>query len=195
MKILSYAVVLGSLLTKAPEIHRLVTTGKSSISADSLSLETLTNMTAIVYHFTRGFPVLFYAENIIIGGQNLALLWLLRAKRKLALVLSFTAASYALRPIVVGIQAGAVPLLLFSRVQQVRVNHARGMKHTSNLSVIPYVLSLFGCFVRLSTTITELKSDRIVLAGFISSMISNATIALQIMKARHYSVGESNKTV
>jgi len=50
---------------------------------------------------------------------------------------------------------------------------------SSSLSSVPFVLNLCGSVSRLFTTVTQLSGDRVMLAGFVTSILLNAAIIAQ----------------
>jgi mannose-P-dolichol utilization defect protein 1 len=77
------------------------------------------------------------------------------------------------------LQGLSIPVLSFSRGYQVLQNWIRG--DTGELNALPFALNLLGSLARIVTTMTELKGDKIVFAGFVSSIMLNATLIIQIL--------------
>jgi len=193
-KLLSAAIILGSVFLKVPQIVKIVNEGKAErISLVMLLLE-LTNMLfSMTYSIRQGYEFSVYGETAFISLQNVVIVALLyhyekRASSELFAILSIYAISlycFLLNPgdvisfqIVSFLYSLNIPIFVASRVPQIWTNFS--YKSTGQLALLTWLLNFGGSMARVFTTVQE-TSDNLMLAGYVLGVLLNGTILLQIL--------------
>ncbi|KAF7305818.1 Mannose-P-dolichol utilization defect 1 protein-like protein [Mycena chlorophos] len=182
-------VVAGSMM-KVPQL-RLILNAKSArgLSFPGYILETLSYAITFLYSFRNEFPFSTYGENFFMTLQNIIIINLIIAygptsSLKGAWMLSTTTALFAvilgtiLAPlsVVSMLQVATLPLSLSSKVPQI-ISNARA-KSTGQLSAVAVFSQIFGCIVRLFTSLEV--NDPILTTGFAVALVLNLVIGTQM---------------
>ena len=154
-KALGYAIVLGSLTLKVPQIYNIVSSKRADgISPFSFYVEVYVMITSVAYNILQKNPFSSYGDNVSILFQNIilvAVLWFYMKPRPSSLHVTFISTTfivllavsmhlpheYQSLLVLVGI-----PLLITGRVPQIVSNFSN--KSTGQLSGITTVLQTAG---------------------------------------------------
>lgn len=190
---LNYAMFLGGLLIKFPQIIAILRTQTvKGMSEASFTVEFLACLSLCVYNTLMGHPFKTWGEMSLIGAQcavQIVLFWCLteepvtvapRALGTLAVFGTVGVIWCGLCPPDLFPVIGLVPTILggLARVPQIILNFRQ--RHTGNQSVITWGLSLGGNVVRMITTLAEV-GDAIALSGYVVAGALNLTLLLQII--------------
>ncbi|EKG01430.1 hypothetical protein TCSYLVIO_007573 [Trypanosoma cruzi] len=195
--VLPYAVVLGSVLLKFPQILKIL----QHRSADGISLASVYfEMTAYVITTSWGIAQALnfkdYGENMLIMGEVACLLllvgYLQRSMSWALLVFIFEAVA------LVVMSSGFLPRIfhewllglqiflgMSSRVPQIMMNYRN--QSTGHVSFLTYYLAMVGGIARLLTTFHNVSVEKgkyVMLMQFGVAVGLNATILLQILAYR-----------
>lgn len=187
-KILSYGIVLGAMLVKAPQITNiLLSSSVSGISFLSLILETTAILISLGYNFREGNAFSTYGEGVFITLQNVVLLFLIlkfteNLKSLPFVLLSLSTLLYYVVIVSSGsmltkLQMGTVFIGIASKLPQIVSNYRNG---PGQLSVITTFLQFAGTVARVGTTIQEVN-DKVILISFIVTASLNAIVLAQIV--------------
>jgi hypothetical protein len=192
--ILSIAVIGGASVSKVSQLYAIHESGSvHGLDMQMFASELFSQTVAVMYHAIHQFPVLAYAENIALGAQNLVILGYIAKLRKLKVWIAGYCVGIVIwiwmtkrgfekmRKLLDFLQVISVPILFGSRIYQILVNYKK--KSTGQLSAIPFLMNLIGSLARVFTTIQDLKGDKLVMLGFLSSIVLNATMILQIVQS------------
>jgi len=193
-KLLSLAIILGSILVKLPQIGKLLYTRRTDgLSFLGYLMETLAVSVNFAYNLRMGNPFTSYGETLFISGQNLMIVVLLAVYRQKFMLLLVVLGAYSvfmsglllpnLYPLdgnwLAYLQAATLPLAACSRLPQIHQTWRSG--HTGQLSALTVFLVSLGSLARLYTTWQEVGKDQLLLAGFSLGAILNSVIALQML--------------
>uniref|UniRef100_A0A7S2V5B2 Mannose-P-dolichol utilization defect 1 protein homolog n=1 Tax=Fibrocapsa japonica TaxID=94617 RepID=A0A7S2V5B2_9STRA len=191
-KLLGYALSLGSLGLKLPQILKILKSKSvEGLSPSSFYSEEALYVLCLMYHFIIGSPWSAFGEVISIFVQNLVLVGLLWRYAKptigltsrllvLAVFAAIAAACWycppSLQPL---IPLANVPVIVMARVPQILLNFKNG--HTGQLAFITVCMNAFGSLSRVLTTIIEVGGDwGLVLSYSVGSSL-NTFIFLQML--------------
>lgn len=180
------------------------------LSRESVSLETLAQFVHVTYNQQQRNSFLNYGELLLVGIQNVGILILLeyyRLRRELAA--SSTLRDKAqiqeclkelIKPVatIIGavvfitkiapvglisaLQVISIPIGIVAKVPQIRRNAA--LRSTAHLSEVTIGANVIGSLIRVFTTVSNFKRGRsrdlVLLAGYLTSLALNATIAGQM---------------
>ena len=191
---LGYAIILGSLVLKAPQIYNVVSSGSvAGLSTASFYSDVVTFSVGPVYSFLQGYPLSTYGEEIVILAQNLALVGLMWKYRsfsvlhKLVALGAYSSAMwYALQQdpgctLIQALPKVTIFTVIVARAPQVWVNFGQG--HTGQLSLVTTLLNMAGSLARVFTTLQELN-DFGRLMGYIVSLSLNLALVVQMLMYR-----------
>lgn len=188
-KLLGYAILLGSLALKLPQILNIVMTKDvEGLSEIAFYSEVPMGITTVMYNYRQGNPFSSYGETVAILIQNIILVYLLwgfmkppaSAQTKLGVIACFVGVGFAcntMRPeILYLLPLSNLPIMIWSRLAQIFTNFKRGS--TGQLSFISNFLNFGGTIARIFTTIQEVGWDMSLLSGLaISTALSGILIA------------------
>lgn len=189
-KALGYAIILGSMLLKVPQILTIVKSKNvKEISNLMYYLETIVYSIVVAYNYAHGFQFNTYGESFFVLIQDLFIVFLLhyysgKVGLFVPLAIAYGSAVYAFwtglfsLTLLAQLQMLVIPLSVISRVPQIWSNFSN--KTTGSLSFLTFFLNFGGAAARVFTTI-KLVDDPLVLAGFVLSAVLNGTIVLQIL--------------
>ena len=192
-KVLSVAILAGSVLLKLPQIiniHR--TKDVEGLSPTSFYTEVPLVITGVVYNLLQGNPFSSYGESVFILVQNLILVFMLwtymeestkpSLDKRIGLLVFFGIVAYGslqlppnlwyLLPI------SNLPMLLISRVPQIIQNFR--LRSTGQLSGITTFLIFAGSLARVFTTIQEVGWDFSLLLGYFFGLSTSGILLLQV---------------
>ncbi|GLB41553.1 putative protein with repeated motif present between transmembrane helices in cystinosin, yeast ERS1p, mannose-P-dolichol utilization defect 1, and other hypothetical proteins [Lyophyllum shimeji] len=188
---LGIGIVVGGSIMKVPQVL-LILNARSArgLSLTAYMLETLSYAVTLAYSYRKGFPFSTYGENFFLTIQNVVITFLIiayssppRARTsKLVTAAAATAVTFAVLYTIPDstlsvLQAGTLPLSLFSKLPQIRQN-ARSQS-TGQLSAFAVISQIAGCMARLFTTATEV-GDTLVSAGFALALLLNLVLGAQL---------------
>eukprot|EP00048_Salpingoeca_helianthica_P010347 m.148843 g.148843 ORF g.148843 m.148843 type:complete len:251 (-) comp15063_c0_seq1:32-784(-) len=188
-KLLGFAVVLGSLIVKLPQIIKFVR-NKSCEGVSLLSqLQELTAYTiSLSYNYTKGFPFSTWGEVFFITVQLVAIVSLMLVyQRRAGFIVVFlaiwAAALYALvfvveAPLLESIYPLSIPIHSTSRIMQIAVTFMN--KSTGQLAFATCLLNFVGSAARIFSVLQEVN-DPMVLLSFLVATTLNAIIVLQFV--------------
>lgn len=190
--------VLGPL-PKAQQVMALLRSRSvHGLSYSMFASELVCYVVSALYHAELGYPLHTYGETVALAGQNVLILalfarWQASRARDVAFVgtsaalASLSAAlfrwhrrtlSMALQKMMVvmslGVQAGRVP-------QMLRIYRTGD---SGQLSPVQFAANCFGCLMRLYTTAAGLGADRVLVGGYLLSILVNGTLLGQILACR-----------
>jgi len=174
---LGLAIIAGACVVKLPQLHKIVVGGHAP-DANSVYLETLSSVLAVVWFSATGVALSEYGENIVLAAANVLVVlavWRLRfpGAQHVALVLALAAAATAAAVAATGAGAGAVaggaaalanaaPLLALQcsfngifevgRVLQILAIVRDGRRAAEGLALISLLLQFAGTAARVFTT-------------------------------------------
>lgn len=212
--VLGALMVSASSVIKVPQIRKITLPNTaqermalaSGISANSVKLETLGQFVHVTFNKQSGNSFINYGESLLLGLQNVALLLILeyyelrrQAKgekdavaAKMALRAARIAAALlfivkiAPRGLIEALQLTNIPIGMAAKILQIRRNAA--LRSTKHLSKVTIGANVVGSMVRVFTTVSNFRRssprDRILLAGYSSSLALNAYIAAQMIQFR-----------
>ncbi|KAJ7661662.1 hypothetical protein B0H17DRAFT_991917 [Mycena rosella] len=187
---LGIGIVLGGSIMKVPQLL-LIVKAKSArgLSLPAYILETLSYAITLAYASRNAFPFSTYGENLFLTLQNLAITVLIivyapKSASKptpiapaLLALLSLPALALIPLSLLALLQLTTLPLSLFSKLPQIRQNHAA--RSTGQLSAFAVGSQIAGCTARLFTTATEV-GDALVSAGFALALVLNIVLGVQL---------------
>ena len=171
--------VFVSLAKYLPQIRRIIRSESvAGLAPAAYYGDSLVFCTKSAYHFRRGHPVSAWGELLVLFAQNVAIVGLLHRFRKSTSEDRTTQSNLLLRDaagfavflfcltnvpnsFLPFLSVFTAPLLIASYSAQIRKN--RRKQSTGQLSPGTVFLRLFGSFVRLATTVTQLGGDLPVL--------------------------------
>lgn len=189
-KALGYAVILGAVVVKVPQIIKMLKAKSGagvSIAALYFEMSAITFTTAYSLH--KEFPFSSYGETFFLGIQDIiitVLTYYYNGNKVAAIMFSpiYIGINYALctpaitpLDIIVKLQEFNLVVILISRFIQMWTNFSNG--HTGQLSVISQSLIFFGGLARVFTTIQE-TGDLLMASQFILNCGLNLMILGQI---------------
>mmetsp|Transcript_2868 Transcript_2868/g.7245 ORF Transcript_2868/g.7245 Transcript_2868/m.7245 type:complete len:218 (+) Transcript_2868:78-731(+) len=189
-------VLLGSLLTKMPQVTRILYAGNVlGLSEASVLMEALGYCCFSYYNIMQGYPFISWGEGAIMTFQTIALLmmfWIfddtidLRNRFSGVAAFAVIGARLLLRPVPPALiqLIGTLPTIMFiaAKSPQVLLNFRQG--HTGQLAPLTYLLQLTGNTLRIITAIQANGGDPVVLCGHGSSAALNLIILAQVVKYR-----------
>lgn len=191
-KLLGFAILLGSVLLKAPQIFNIMSTKTvEGLSTTSIYLEIPTTLTNIVYNYKRTNPITSYGESIFISIQNITICMLIWAYSKpptnsshiTSCIISFGILLVGMMIIpdefIYLLPLSGIPLMISSRLTQIIANIQAGS--TGQLSSITTFLVFAGSLARVFTTIQEVGWDLNILTGFGLSAVLSGFLLAQIV--------------
>lgn len=181
------------------------------LSKDSVKLETLAQFIHVTFNKQQGNSFVNYGESLLLGLQNIALLAVLefyRMRRELrqwstlpddaqikeslkatvkpiarVIAAVFFLTKIAPTPLIAALQVLIIPIGIAAKIPQIRRNEE--MKSTAHLSEVTIGANVIGSLIRVYTTLTNYRPgrrDRVLLAGYLTSLALNAVLAGQILK-------------
>ena len=188
-KLMGYGVILGSSLSKVPQIVNIVKAASvSGLSLPMYLMETGCQIVTICYHVHRnnGFDV--YGENLTLGIGNVVILCLwARLHNKLFLLFGSAIATAIIvkwimnnKQLLTWLYGITIMVYVSSRLPQIYTNFATGS--TGVLSPITFAFNGIGSVIRIFTSLTI--NDRMMTIGMLSSIICNSTLVAQILYYR-----------
>lgn len=191
-KALGLAILLGSVLLKAPQIFNIMATKSAEgLSLYSLYIEVPTSVTSIVYNYKENNPITSYGESIFITIQTLiicVLVWInIKPPVTAAHITMVSTTFIALTVGMVALPAeylyllpmSGIPLMVSSRVAQIAACYKAGS--TGQLSSITMFLNFAGSLARVFTTIQEVGYDFSLISGFALGGFLSAVLLGQIV--------------
>lgn len=189
-KVLGYAVIVGSLLVKVPQITKIVNNG----SAQGLNLvAVLIDLVAITFHlsysYVSGFPFSAYGDGGFLALQTVLIGCLIlhysgSTVRAGALFIGYAVLCTVLMggltslATLRSIQVLSIPIMLMGKGTQAVTNWRNGS--TGQLSAITCAMMLFGSLARIFTSWQETGDARMILTYALSTS-ANAVIVAQLL--------------
>ncbi|PRP76644.1 hypothetical protein PROFUN_14970 [Planoprotostelium fungivorum] len=198
-KALSYAIILGALILKVPQIIKIVNAKSGEgLSVVSHVVELVGGLLTIVYSFRKDYAFSTYGEVIlpvrlcISPSTDLIIIFLIYrySSSSLAPAVLITAAYFGLGYVLMAeelipistltaIQSGLnIPLLFLARVPQIYTIFKNGT--AGQLAIITWILNLAGSTARVFTTFKE-TGDLLLTAAYALGAFFNFVIILQIL--------------
>eukprot|EP00116_Pleurobrachia_bachei_P008628 sb/3468890/ len=185
---LGYAIVMGSVLVKFPQILKIYGSGSVvGLALSTFLLETFCAMINVGYNYAQQFPFSTWGENFFILIQLIIILIQLfyySDRTLLALIcplvipaLSLGISKLPTEHLAIGLTA-AIPLLALSKLMQIKANFQNG--HTGQLSFVTSLMNVLGTLARLFTVVQEVE-DKIILMNAGSVFVLNFIIIAQFV--------------
>eukprot|EP00053_Salpingoeca_punica_P007253 m.66742 g.66742 ORF g.66742 m.66742 type:complete len:279 (+) comp14064_c0_seq1:132-968(+) len=186
-KALGFAIILGAIVVKFPQIYKFV----KAKSAQGVSLvaqlqELFTYTVTLAYNIVKGFPFSTWGESLFITIQLVVLNGLILFYNKKTSMLPVLVIVWAAffgwlvtgmaGPLLTTLQVAGIPILALSRIIQIWTTFSNGS--TGELSFITSLMNLAGVAARVFTTLQEVD-DPIILVSFLSGFVFNLIIILQ----------------
>jgi len=185
---LSYAIVLGSVSLKVPQIIQIVRAKSGAgISKEMYLLDICVFTLTVSYFFTKQYPFSSFGDSLFILIQNLIVYYLLFFyEKKISIYFGLGSALYFV--ILAVCLSGAVPMeklysltipiAILSRVPQIYKSYSESS--VGNLNLITFFLNFIGSGARIYTTLI-LLGDPLVLIGYCCTTLLNGIVTLQII--------------
>ena len=199
-KVLGYAVVLGAVGVKIPQIKIMLKKQSSEgISYLSSMLDALSVLSNLGYAYYQNYAFSTYGDSLFNFLQQAIICMLIPKLNKNKLLFVITAillsglgisTYYNILPIDIftGSQMLQMPIAFISRGLQIVANFKNG--HCDNLSSATIFLVFFGCITRVFTSLSD-AGDWLMAANFGVSTVGYGIILVQII---YYSKNKKNKT-
>eukprot|EP01120_Amphizonella_sp_Union-15-10_P010914 TRINITY_DN4534_c0_g1_i1.p1 TRINITY_DN4534_c0_g1~~TRINITY_DN4534_c0_g1_i1.p1 ORF type:complete len:248 (+),score=27.86 TRINITY_DN4534_c0_g1_i1:67-810(+) len=191
-KALGYAILLGSLFVKIPQIIKIVRAGSvKGISFSMFFLELIGYIIGFSYGFSFKQPINTYGENLFLMIQNFVILYLIYFYTTgvntefmilvslMAVGLSILASNKVPKKFLETLKGFSILIFIVSKLPQIWQNYQAG--DVGQLDLFGFVLNFGGSLIRIFTTLTELKNDYITLASFIVATLLNGILVGQIL--------------
>ncbi|OBA23278.1 mannose-P-dolichol utilization defect 1 protein [Metschnikowia bicuspidata var. bicuspidata NRRL YB-4993] len=181
----------------------------------SVQLETLAQFVHVAYNKQQGNSFVNYGESLLLGLQNTVLLLVIeyyqirkavylssaildneqkeKSLRKLVLpMLTITGLIVYITKIappglILALQLANIPISIAAKVPQIRKNTM--LRSTTHLSGITVGANVLGSLARVFTTMSNFKRsqfrDFVLLTGYLSSLLLNSVLVVQIWKYRN----------
>lgn len=188
-KALSYAIIVGALLLKVPQIIKIYAAGSAKgLSLSSLYQDCLTFTIGIAFNTLAGSPLPTYAEQIVILVQNVALVMMVwsydarpvsyRVGVATVFAVLVTAAFQCPPDYRQAMFYVTIPLNATSRLSQAWSNFSQG--HTGQLALLTATMQLGGSAARVFTSLQE-RVAAVIFHGFWIGTLWNAVLVAQIL--------------
>jgi len=193
-KLLGYAILLGSLVVKFPQILKIFgAKSATGISLPSVLLELVMYLIGWSYSFRKGFAFNTYGESAFMSIQNIIIVTLIFMFNKglsiqyfLILAVYFVGTyAFLFNPMnfipiemIISLQQFTIPILIASRIPQIISNFKS--KSTGQLAFITWFMNFIGSAARVFTT-TQETQDSTLLASFLIAVLLNGIIMSQIL--------------
>eukprot|EP00455_Lapot_gusevi_P041052 TRINITY_DN471_c0_g1_i1.p1 TRINITY_DN471_c0_g1~~TRINITY_DN471_c0_g1_i1.p1 ORF type:complete len:209 (-),score=44.39 TRINITY_DN471_c0_g1_i1:281-907(-) len=185
--LLGYGVIIGSSLSKLPQIIRVVNEQSvRGLSLPMFSIELSSQVLTTLYHIQAQHSFSAYGENVTFGVSNLIVLYYFaKLSSRIGTFFSCCAAGAALSRVLSKSNSGLLTRLygmtiifyIASRLPQIISNFNN--KDTGVLSVTTFAASLLGSLIRLKSS-RDLK-DNMMLLSMVVSIVCNTIIISQIL--------------
>lgn len=189
-KTISYGIIGGSLLYKAPQIIKVISAGSvEGLSLSSFYFQLIMTLISIGYNLHLKAHITTYAENISVMVQTAILIilhWKLNPKTSTACVIASTAMFSAIGGVMYldilpdliyqGIGITNIVLFILAVTPQIKMNYQN--KSTGQLAFITTFMAWAGNMARVFTTSQEVK-DPLLMAFFIIGAVLNGIVVLQ----------------
>ncbi|XP_076435918.1 mannose-P-dolichol utilization defect 1 protein-like [Babylonia areolata] len=187
---LGYAIILGSLIVKVPQIVKMLRARSGEgISMMSLNMELLAISASWSYGYASKFPFSAYGEAVFLAIQTttIAALVLFYRGNKLGAVgyvllyiaeMVFLLSPYVPFKLLSTLQASNAFIIMISKLIQAYANFRA--KSTGQLSVVTVYLIFLGAVARIFTSVQE-TGDSLVVFTYVVSSVCNGVIALQMV--------------
>ncbi|CAH1781897.1 unnamed protein product, partial [Owenia fusiformis] len=188
-KCLGYAIILGAVLVKLPQIIKLLSAKSAEgLSFASVILELLAVSASTSYGYAMNFPFSSYGEGIFLVLQTaiigfLILVYSDKLSQALIFITVYTATiGFLLSPsaplsLLWGLQAANMPVVAMAKMIQALENFRNGS--TGQLSAITVMLLFLGSVARILTSIQE-TGDLMMILTYVVSTICNGIITFQM---------------
>lgn len=189
-KSLGYAIILGSILVKVPQIAKILT----NKSADGINiLAVLLEITAITinlsYSFVSEFPFSAWGDSSFLAIQtaiiaSLVLYYTGSTGRVILFLSAYLAIAFLLmggttpRHVLWSLQSLNIPILIAGKLSQAITNYKNGS--TGQLSAVTCFMLFFGSMARIFTSVQE-TGDAMLIFTYIVSTLSNGVIVAQLL--------------
>ncbi|CAK8671324.1 unnamed protein product [Clavelina lepadiformis] len=189
-KLLGYAIVLGAVLVKVPQIQKIVSAGSAlGVSFFALLLELYAVTSMFSYSLAREFPFSTWGDSFFLLIQNVIIGFLIQYYNgktatgavfigMLAIIVYVLASGLTPLRYLATLQAANMPAVVVSKLVQAFDNYKNG--HTGQLSVITVFLLFNGSLARIFTSIQE-TGDNLIILNYVVSSICNGIIGFQIL--------------
>ncbi|CAK9303998.1 unnamed protein product [Gordionus sp. m RMFG-2023] len=200
-KVLSYTIIMGSLLVKLPQIIKIFQARNcDGISIYSILVELLAITTTMIYGYAQDFPFSSWGDSLFMGIQTfiIANLYFYYNQRILKgsnsnnlatclifssfyiLIIGIFMAPQQVIPLyyISALQTFNLPIVFFSKALQIFENYKNSS--TGQLSILSYSLITLGSMARIFTSIQE-TGDTLVILPFCLASCLNVVLILQIL--------------
>ncbi|CAH0485962.1 unnamed protein product [Peronospora farinosa] len=190
-KILSYGIIMGSLILKLPQILKILAAKDvTGLTPSAFYMEAVLYLSSTIYNLLRGYPLTTWGENLVILAQNILLvllLWMFYTPKipvstRFGFVLVFAAMAMGMLSIPEEFQwllaSAGIPVSIVARIPQILSNFKQG--HTGQLALVTLVLNFAGSVARLFTTMQE-TGDPVQVVGFGVGILLNCTLVVQVL--------------
>eukprot|EP00949_MAST-11_sp_MAST-11-sp1_P004557 g4557.t1 len=187
---LSFAVILGSVILKLPQILNILRSKSvEGLAPASLYMDVLAFVPVPTYAILRGNAFMTYGEGLIVIVQNMLIVlllwqysknppsWLTRLFYAFAFVGIVYAAFHLPEEFWPLLPGAATTLAICSRIPQIFANFRNG--HTGQLALLTWLLNFVGAGARVFTSWQETKDLNLVISYSLPAVCS-LVIILQI---------------
>lgn len=199
---LGYAILMGSLMLRVPQILKILAAGSGEgISITSEILMIVAIFGSMSYGYFKQFPIAAYGDSYFLFLQAIIILLLvlfyqrnyllMLASAALTSVFTFLLFSDILPGnLILGINNLSMVLSVVSKLNQALLNFRNGS--TGNLSAITLILQFLGCVARIFTSIQETGDFNLILT-YIFTSLANGLLVLQLVFYWNASVPKKKK--
>ncbi|KAK3603712.1 hypothetical protein CHS0354_023325 [Potamilus streckersoni] len=189
-KCLGFAIILGSLIVKVPQIIKIVRakSGKG-ISFSSVLFELIAITANTSYSFAKGFPFSSYGEGLFLAIQTSLIAFFVILYRGSLLnsglflgaygaIMAYLLSPAAPIQLLAFLQSVNILIVILSKMIQVVANYQNGS--TGQLSAVTVFLLFLGSVARIFTSIQE-TGDSLVISTYMVASVCNGLLASQIL--------------
>jgi len=189
---LNYSMLAGAVLVKAPQIINIIKRRSATgLSESSFVIEFIAAISSCLYNMKMGHLFVTWGEMALIMVQcflQVLLFWRFKEGLSLSPRIAMMVVCWAIALGIQRIEFVGTPLLVLgifptitgqiSRMPQIVQNFRQ--RHTGNLSIITWLMSVAGNAVRMFTTIMQVN-DPVQLLSHGVAFLANVTLVLQIL--------------
>lgn len=187
---LGYAILMGSLMLRVPQILKILAAGSGEgISITSEILMIVAIFGSMSYGYFKQFPIAAYGDSYFLFLQAIIILLLVLFYQRNYLLMLVSAALTSVFTfllfsdilpgnLILGINNLSMVLSVVSKLNQALLNFRNGS--TGNLSAITLILQFLGCVARIFTSIQETGDFNLILT-YIFTSLANGLLVMQLV--------------
>jgi len=193
-KLLGFAIILGSLIVKVPQILKILNAKSAKgINLGSSLLELAGLLLTLSYAYRMGFPFSTYGETAFISVQNVIIVFeifyfsggltplffgIMATYATAVYVFLFNPANILDISVLGSLQTFNIVILIFARIPQIWTSFSN--KSAGQLAFLTWLLNFAGATARVFTTMQE-TGDVTQMVVYVLSSVLNGTVLFQIL--------------